>query len=493
MSRHIAIDLGAESGRVILGTIARGRLRMREIHRFPNGAVTADGTLRWDILRIFREVRLGLAKAARGGRIDSVACDSWGVDYTLLRGEGPPLSLPYTYRDERTFRSFAQTSRMISPKAAFAATGIAALSINTLYQLADDARRRPEVLRLADRFLLIGDTLGWFLSGVSRAEETLVSGSQLWDTRARRWAWPLIAKAGIPRRLFPKVVRPGTRLGKVRPELARETGLGRATVVATCAHDTAAAVAAVPAAKGDGWAYLSSGTWSLLGVELRRPKVDDAARRAGFTNETGYAGTTRFLKNLVGLWVLQECRREWKEKGEVADYAEITRLAEAAPPLRSLLRLEDPRFLRRGDMVAKVRAYCRETGQPAPRSHGEVARCILESLALLYRLELDALEKLTGRKLRILHIVGGGSRNVLLNQAAADATGRTVVAGPVEATAAGNLLVQAAALGKVRGLAGIRSMVRASFPVATFQPRPSPAWAAALRRLRSLPKNSRNR
>jgi len=493
MSRHLAIDLGAESGRVILGTLVRGRLRMREIHRFPNGAVTADGTLRWDILRLFREVRIGLAKAARGGPVDSVACDSWGVDYVLLRGEGPPLSLPHTYRDERTFRSFAETGRAITPAAAFAATGIASLALNTLYQLADDARRRPGLLRLADRFLLIGDAVSWLLSGVSRAEETLVSGSQLWDTRKRRWAWPLIAKAGIPRRLFPKVVPPGTRLGKLRPDLARETGLRRATVVATCAHDTAAAVAAVPAAPTDGWAYLSSGTWSLLGVELARPKVDAAARRAGFTNETGYAGTTRFLKNLVGLWVLQECRREWSERGEVADYGEITRLAAAAPSLRSLLRLDDPRFLRRGDMVAKVRAYCRETRQPVPRSHGEIARCVLESLALLYRLELDALAKLTGRPIHTLHIVGGGSRNALLNQAAADATGRTVVAGPVEATAAGNLLVQAAALRKVRGLAGIRAVVRASFPVVTHQPRPSAAWEAALRRLRKLPRKPLSR
>lgn len=488
MSRHIAIDLGAESGRVILGTLERGRLRMREVHRFPNGAVSADGTLRWDILRLLREVRLGLAKASRLGPADSLACDSWGVDYALLRGEGPPLSLPYTYRDERTFRSFAETGRAVPPRAAFLATGIASLSINTLYQLADDARRRPELLRLADRFLLIGDTVTWFLSGSDKAEETLVSGSQLWDARRRRWAWPLIAKAGIPRRLFPKVVAPGTRLGKLRPELARETGLRRTEVVATCAHDTAAAVAAVPAARGKDWAYLSSGTWSLLGVELDKPKVDAAALRAGFTNEAGYAGTTRFLKNLVGLWVLQECRREWAEKGEVSDYGEITRLAGKARPLRSLLRLDDPRFLRRGGMVARVRAYCRETGQPAPRTHGEVARCILESLALLYRLELDALGKLTGRTLRTLHIVGGGSRNALLNQAAADATGRVVVAGPVEATAAGNILVQAAALRRVRGLAGIREVVRASFPVATFQPRPSPAWEAALRRFRLLPK-----
>jgi rhamnulokinase len=488
MSRHLAIDLGAESGRVILGTLTKGKLRMREVHRFPNGAVTADGTLRWDILRLFREIRIGLAKGARGGRVDSIACDSWGVDYVLTKGEGPALSLPYTYRDERTFAAFAHGVKIASPRAAFAATGIASLSINTLYQLLDDVENRPEVLKLADRFLLIGDYISWLLSGVARGEETLVSGSQLWDTRNRRWAWPLIDRMGIPRRLFPKVVKPGTKLGQLRPELARETGLVAAKVVATCAHDTAAAVAAVPATKGDDWAYLSSGTWSLLGVELPEPRLDDRSRRAGFTNETGYAGTTRFLKNLVGLWVLQECRREWMEGGGVSDYDEITRLATEARPLRSLLRLDDARFVRRGDMVAKVQAYCRETRQPVPRTTGQIARCILESLALLYRLELDALERLTGRTLRTLHIVGGGSRNALLNQATADATGRRVVAGPVEATAAGNLLVQAATMGEIRGLAGIRSVVRASFPVTTLEPRPSPSWTEALRRLRKLPR-----
>ena len=246
MSRHLAIDLGAESGRVILGTLNKGKLQMREVHRFANGAVTADGTLRWDILRLFREIRIGLAKGARGGRVDSIACDSWGVDYVLTKGDGPALSLPYTYRDERTFAAFARGVKIASPRAAFAATGIASLSINTLYQLLDDVENRPEVLKLADRFLLIGDYISWLLSDVARGEETLVSGSQLWDTRKRRWAWPLIDRMGIPRRLFPKVVKPGTKLGQLRPELARETGLVAAKVVATCAHDTAAAVATRP-------------------------------------------------------------------------------------------------------------------------------------------------------------------------------------------------------------------------------------------------------
>ena len=486
MSNYLAIDLGAESGRVIHGSLRSGRLRMKEIHRFSNGAVTANGTLRWDIIRIFREIRVGLAKGSKLGRIKSVACDSWGVDYVLLKGDGPLLSLPYTYRDERSFKSYAVAMRKFSEKQLFEGTGIASISINTLYQLLDDATNRPELLKMADKFLLIGDYVNFLLTGVARAEETLISGSQCWDVRRRDWAWPVLRRLGIPRHIFPKPVAPGVKLGRLRPQLAAETGLRGAQVVTTCVHDTAAAVAAVPALPGVDWAYLSSGTWSLLGVELPRPLVNDTVRKARYTNEVGFGGTSRFLKNLVGLWILQECRREWMERGEVSDYGEIVQLAQKAPPRRSFIRPDDPRFTRRGDMVAKVRGYCRETRQPVPRTHGEIARCVLESLALLYRLELDALQKLTGRTIATLHIVGGGSRNELLNQATADATGRTVVAGPVEATAAGNILVQAVAMKELRGLKGVREVVRRSFPVKTYRPRPDDGWSSALRKFRSL-------
>ena len=488
MSNYLAIDLGAESGRVILGTLKGGKLRMREIHRFSNGAITANGTLRWDIVRIFREIRIGLAKGAKFGPIKSVSCDSWGVDYVLLKGDGPLLSLPYTYRDERSFKSFERAMRRFSPREIFEGTGIASLSINTLYQLFDDAENRPEMLKFADKFLLIGDYITYLLTGQARAEETLISGSQCWDTRKRDWAWPVLKKLGIPRHIFPKPVAPGVKLGRLLPYLAKETGLARAEVVTTCAHDTAAAVAAVPARKGDDWAYLSSGTWSLLGVELPKPLVSETVRKARFTNEVGFDGTTRFLKNLVGLWVLQECRREWMEKGEVSDYGEIVALALKAPSLRSFIRPDDVRFAKRGDMVAKVQAFCRETKQPVPRTHGEIARCILESLALLYRFEMDGMEKLTGRKLKTLYVVGGGCRNALLNQATADATGRTVVAGPVEATAAGNILVQAVAMKELAGLDALRGVVRGSFEVETYVPRPSPAWAAALAKFNGLKK-----
>ncbi|MCE2684569.1 MAG: rhamnulokinase [Verrucomicrobiae bacterium] len=439
MSNYLAIDLGAESGRVIFGTLKGGKLTMKEIHRFANGAITANGTLRWDIVRIFREIRIGLAKGAKLGPIKSIACDSWGVDYVLLKGDGPMLSLPYTYRDERSFKSFDKAMKKVSQKQLFEGTGIASISINTLYQLFDDVENRPEILAFADKFLLIGDYITWLLTGQARAEETLISGSQLWDTRKRDWAWPVLKKLGIPKHIFPKPAAPGTKLGKLLPYLTKETGLKSAEVVTTCAHDTAAAVAAVPATKGDDWAYLSSGTWSLLGVELPKPLVNETVREAKYTNEVGFEGTTRFLKNLVGLWGLQECRREWMERGEVSDY--------------------------------------------------EIARCVLESLALLYRVELDGIEKLTGRKLATLHIVGGGCRNALLNQATADATGRTVIAGPVEATAAGNILVQAVAMKELKNLDALRGVVRKSFEVVTYKPNPTLDWLDALVKFNGLKKS----
>jgi rhamnulokinase len=489
MSNYLAIDLGAESGRVIFGQLKAGKFTMKEVHRFSNGAITANGTLRWDIIRIFREIRIGLAKGAKLGPIKSVACDSWGVDYVLLKGDGPLLSLPFTYRDERSFKSYELAMRRFSQKEIFEGTGIASISINTLYQLFDDAENRPDMLQFADKFLLIGDYITWLLTGKARAEETLISGSQCWDTRKRDWAWPVLKKLGIPKHIFPKPVAPGVKLGKMLPYLAKETGLGKTEVVTTCAHDTAAAVAAVPATKGDDWAYLSSGTWSLIGLELDQPLVNETVRKAKYTNEVGFGGTSRFLKNLVGLWVLQECRREWMEKGEVSDYGEIVKLALKAPTLRSFIRPDDVRFAKRGDMVAKVQAFCRETKQPVPKTHGEIARCVLESLALLYRIEMDGMEKLTGRKLKRLHIVGGGCRNALLNQATADATGRTVIAGPVEATAAGNILVQAIAMKELKNLDALRTVVRNSFEVVTYKPNPTSAWVAAQAKFNGLKKS----
>ncbi len=485
--RLVAIDLGAESGRVILGTLAKGRLSMEVVHRFPTGATEVAGTLRWDVVGFHGEILRGLRLLAdRGVRPAGLSCDSWGVDYVLCRDGEPLVAQPFQYRDARTAKPFAEVVRRVGAPAIFAETGLMFMGINTLYQLADDVRRRPDLVEAAGRFLNIGDYFNWLLSGVPRAEVSLASTTQLWNPRRRAWSGKLARAIGLPTRLLPKVVPSGTVLGPLRGVAGLET----ARVIASCSHDTGCAVAAVPAAPGDDWAYLSSGTWSLLGVELPGPVVNEAVRAANCTNEAGFGGTTRFLKVLVGLWILQECRREWERDGGPSDYAAIVRLASKAPALRSLIRPDDARFAAPGDMPGKVRAYCRETGQPVPATPGALARCVLESLALLYAEQLRVIAALSGRKVRRLHVVGGGSMNDLLNQATADALGLAVEAGPAEATAAGNLLIQAHALGKVRGLAGIRKVMRASFPTRAFRPSRAArgAWDAARARFADLPR-----
>lgn len=490
MSQYLAIDLGAESGRIIRGSLSAGKLKITEVHRFSNGAIEIKNSLRWDFPHLIKEIEVGLKKAARGGPIQSIGCDSWGVDYVLIDKAGGVIDYPYTYRDERTTRSFAQVHKKVSAKKIFAETGIGSLSINTLYQLYADLQNRPKIFEHTDKFLLIGDAVTWKLCGQIRAEETLISGSQCWDTRKNKWAGPLLKKLKIPAHIFPTSVRPGTSLGKLLPSVEKKTGLKNVQVIATCAHDTASAVAAIPASAGKDWAYLSSGTWSLLGVELPQPLINESVRKANFTNEVGLNRQTRFLKCLVGLWILQECRREWMEKGEVSDYSKITQLAEKTTALRSMIRPDDARFAKVGNMIKKVQNYCRETQQPIPRTIGEITRCILDSLALLYRLELDGLQKLTRRKITKLHVVGGGCRNDVLNQATANATGRQVIAGPVEATAMGNILVQAIAMKEIKNQSELRKIIRNSNTLRTFLPTHPSAWTQAFNKFTQLSKQS---
>ena len=489
MSHYLAIDLGAESGRVIRGSLRSGKLSMTEVHRFSNGAIKTKNTLRWDFPRLIKEIEIGLRKAAQLGPVKSIGCDSWGVDYVLINHAGEVIDLPFCYRDERTEATFAAINKKLSPQKIFNATGIGSLSINTLYQLYADLKNRPKVLRSAHKFLLIGDAVSWKLTGKISAEETLISGSQCWDTSKNRWAWPLIDKLNIPKHIFPETTQPGKVIAHLSPFVVKKTKLKNVQVVAVCAHDTASAVAAVPAPAGNHWAYLSSGTWSLLGVELNKPLINQAVRRANFTNEIGFNRKTRFLKCLVGLWILQECRREWVKKQKGLDYSLITQEAEKSFPLRSLIRPDDSRFAKIGGMIKKVQDYCRETHQPVPRSIGEISRCILDSLALLYREELDGIQELTHRKITQLHIVGGGCRNDVLNQATANATGRVVVTGPVEATAMGNILVQAIAMKEVKNIHALRKIVRRSHPFNTFKPQSAATWAKAYTFFKKLPKS----
>jgi len=472
----------------MLGRLEDGRLALEEIHRFANGPVRVNGSLRWDLLRLFDEMKKGLGQvAARGIKPDSLSCDSWGVDYVWVREREPMVTTPFHYRDPaRNEGAFERAFAVVPAETIFAETGIQFMTINTLYQLQADLVSRPWVFKSADCFLNIGDYFNFLFSGVARAEESLASTAQLYNPKKHRWSRALQSGFKLPRKLFPEVVPSGTVLGPILPDVAVETGLTDVRVVASCSHDTGAAVAAVPVSGGN-WAYLSSGTWSLLGLESKKPIITEQSRAHNFTNEVGYGGSIRFLKNIIGLWIQQECRRAWAREGQTYNYVEMAALAEAVPPLRALINPNHPRFGTPDQMPQKIVDYCRETGQTPPATPGEFVRCILESLALLYRRTLDEMEEVSGRKLTTLHIVGGGSQNKLLNQFSANATGRTVVAGPAEATAIGNVLIQAIALGHLASLDELRRVVRESFPVTTYKPEDAATWQTAYERFRRMP------
>jgi rhamnulokinase len=475
---YLAIDLGAESGRIMLGTLQSGRLTLEEIHRFPNRVVTVGDHLNWDLPHLDREIFSGLEKAAqRGLPIAGISTDSWGVDYILLDAAGKKIAEPHCYRDSWTAESPARLFKKLPFTEIYAETGIQFMTINTLFHLEAQQQEDPAVLAGADHFLNIADYFNARLSGVEIAEQSLASTTQLYNPNMGGWSEKLIAALGLRASLFPRIAPSGTVLGPVTGDLGKQPALAQAKVIATCSHDTGAAVAAVPA-RADNWAYLSSGTWSLLGAELSAPIVTEAAREAGFTNEVGLGGTIRFLKNLAGLWVLQECRRAWEAAGQSFTYDELMALAEKNGAASAHFSLKDPRFLSPGDMPGKISAYCRETGQPVPASPAEFVRTILESLALSYAETLRQLEELVGRKFDRLYIVGGGSRSRLLNQLTAEATGLTVVAGPVEATAIGNILIQALTLGHLESPRHLRETVENSFPTQTFHPQPASKSAA---------------
>jgi rhamnulokinase len=485
MTRHyLACDLGAESGRLVSGTIENGRLSLHELHRFPNVPVREQGSLRWNIPNLILELKEGLRKAASTGLdFESISTDSWGVDYVLFNDAGEIQEPVFHYRDARSKRGVEQTLARITWPEIFAESGIQFMPINTLFQLAAEEPRR---LEKASFLLGVGDAFNYFLSGIPKIEVSMASTFQLYNPRTRAWSDRMISTLGLPRRLFPEIVPSGTRLAKVREELAAELGLKRIEVVATCSHDTGAAVAGVPAAGGN-WAYLSSGTWSLMGVELPEPIINDLSRELNFTNEIGYGNTVRFLKNISGLWLVQECKRQWAREGQEFDYAQLTELAAREHPFLSLINPASEEFLAPENMVSQIVQFCRRTNQPAPKTEGGFVRCALESLALLYRRTLRQIEKLTGRKLEVLHVVGGGSNNDLLNQFTANAVQIPVMAGPAEATAAGNILIQAIALGHLRSLAEARETVRASFTLKYFDPQQAAPWDAAFARFERLP------
>ena len=469
-SRFLAIDLGAESGRAMLGTLEGGKLALEELHRFPNTPVRLPTGLYWDTLRLFQEIRHALSLCGRERKLplDGIGIDTWGVDFALLGSDGALVDNPRHYRDPRTHGMMEKTFAVVPRQEIFAQTGIQFLPLNTLYQLHAMKLAESPALEIAARLVFMPDLFNYWLTGQARAELSIASTSQFYNPVTRKWAGDLLRRLGLPERVLPAIVPPGTRLGTLLPEVAEACGLSREVpVYATACHDTAAAVAAVPA-EGDGWCYISSGTWSLLGAELDGPVINARSLALNFTNEAGVEGKIRFLKNIAGLWLLQECRRAWALEGHEYSYEELSRLAAAAPRAGTLL---DPDlFVEPGSMPQRIADYCRQNGCAAPDQPAGMTRLILESLAASYRKVLEGLEALLERRFPRIHIVGGGSHNQLLNQLAANATGRTVVAGPAEATAAGNILVQAIGAGVIPGIAEARRIVRASFPLRTYQP-----------------------
>jgi len=487
---YLAVDLGAESGRVMAGLWNGKSLRLEEVHRFPNGPVYLAGTMRWDVLRLWAEIQHGLTLAARkyGRGIVSVGADTWGVDFVLLSHQGEMLGQPFHYRDGRTQGLVEWACKKMPRSEIFAQTGLQFMPINTLFQLLAVQQNTPELLDQTDSLLFMPDFVHWALCGSRVAEFTIASTSQCLNPLTRNWAGGMLKKLGLPRHVFPKLVTPGTRLGPVRPDVAQRTGLANVGVVAPPAHDTASAVAAVPTAntgKAD-WAYLSSGTWSLMGVEVKKAALSPRAEELNLTNEGGLDGTYRLLKNIMGLWFVQQCKQSFETRGKKFEYAQLAQMAAKAAPLRSIVDPDDPRFLNPPDMPAAIQEFCRETAQPAPRTEGELVRCAYESLALKYRQVLGWLEELTGNRIEVIHIVGGGSRSEILNQFTADACQRPVITGPVEATAMGNLLVQARAEGELSSLAEIRRVVRNSSEVKTYEPGRATAWEDAASRFAAL-------
>lgn len=484
MPNFLAFDLGAESGRAILGKLTAGRLELEQLHRFPNTPVRLPTGMYWDTLRLFHEIGEGLSAAGRGRglQIDGIGIDTWGVDFALLGRDGALVDNPRHYRDARNNGIVERMCGLVPRAEIFRQTGIQFMQINSLCQLVAARLENSPSLDTAETLLFMPDLFHYYLTGVKRAELTIASTSQFYNPVERRWATELFDRFGLSSRILPEIISPGTRLGTLLPHVADAAGVGSIPVYATAAHDTAAAVAAVPA-DGDGWCYISSGTWSLMGVEIDAPLVGEKALELNFTNEMGAEGKVRLLKNIAGLWVLQECRRAWARAGAEYSYEQLAQMASDAPPF--VAAIDPDAFLEPGHMPERIAEFCRKSGQQIPEQPGAMCRVVLESLALRYRQVVENLETLTERPIRVIHIVGGGSKNRLLNQLAADATGRHVVAGPVEATAAGNVLVQAMGAGELRALKEAREVVRQSFELETFEPSGAD-WSDAWRRYRHV-------
>jgi rhamnulokinase len=484
MNRHfLAFDLGAESGRAVLATYDGSSLALEELHRFANEPVAVGSELYWDILRLWHEIRRGLQAASQHGpaELDGIGVDTWGVDYALLGENGRLLQNPYHYRDSRTDKIMDEFFRIVPREEVYRQTGVQFMQLNTLFQIFAASRQTPGLLALTEHFLTVPDLLNYWLTGVMRSEFTIATTTQMYDPRRRGWASDLLSRSGLPTNIYSEVIQPGTVVGSLLPSLASAAGLSGADVIAPACHDTGSAVAAISMTPST--VFLSSGTWSLMGAEIPEPIINDEALRLNFTNEGGVGGTIRLLKNIMGMWLLQGCRRRWLAEGKECDYGTLVNLASARPVLRTIVDPDHASFLHPTDMTATLREYARRTEQPQPEVQADYVQTVLESLALKYRYTVDALRALTGTRYTEIRVVGGGAKNRMLNQYTADATGLRVIAGPFEATALGNVAMQMVARGAAGSVAEARAIIDRSFATETYEPRDQAPWDAAYQRL----------
>lgn len=477
--KFLAYDFGAESGRAILGTFDGKKISLEEIHRFLNKQITDSGHIHWDVSYLFDELKRGLTAAAQKGHTDlsGLGIDTWGVDFGLVGKDNQILENPYAYRDRRAEGMMEKAFRLIPREKMYSQTGIQFMQFNSVFQLLSVFESKSSLLDKIETLLFMPDLFNFLLTGQKYSEYTIASTSQLLNARKRDWEPDIFEKLGLPIHIMAPIIQPGTLIGQILPEIARETGILSVDVIVPACHDTASAVAAVPA-QSDNWAYLSSGTWSCLGVEVEEPIINEDSMLNNFTNEGGVGGKIRFLRNTMGLWLIQRCMKKWEQEGESLNYDEITSFALDSQEFRSIINPDDHTFLNPADMPAAIAEFCKKTGQPVPEKKGEYVRCILESLALKYRFLIGKINAMCPESVEVLHIVGGGSQNEILNQFSANATGLTVIAGPAEATAVGNIVIQAIAKRMLDGVEDGRKAVARSFPLRSYKPDDQNKWNA---------------
>lgn len=476
--RVLAFDFGASSGRAIIGCFDGDKITLEEVHRFSNDPVSVGGTVYWDVLRLFYEIKQGIIKAKIAGGFDSIGIDTWGVDFGLIDSERKLMENPVHYRDARTAGLVDEAFKTMPKEKLYGITGIQFMELNTLFQLISLKKYRPWMLERADKMLFMPDLFGYMLTGKMCAEYSIASTSQLIDLDKRTWSKEILDAFGIKESVFAPLVQPGTVLGELSKEICEECGVDPVPVISVCGHDTQSAITSVPCEDGD-FAFLSSGTWSLFGTELDKPIVNETSMNINITNEGGFDGSTGFLKNIIGLWLIQESRRQWKREGKEYSYADLEKLALAAEPFKCFIDPDAPEFVPHGNIPERVREFCRKTGQYVPETVGEIMRCIYESLAMKYRLTFEKLRECTERDYPVIHVIGGGTKDGLLCQMTANSCDCTVKAGPIEATVMGNVAVQLMSDGSVKNIGQARKIVADSSELKTFEPKDTDKWAGA--------------